>query len=96
MWPRYGFAGRLPRALRRRLPAPLTGAADVLDLMASPGGRAWWRRFGVTLNVVFDLRLHSRSQQVLTRYLAEKAINPPNKTECSAISDSLLVSGSRS
>jgi hypothetical protein len=71
-WPRYGFDGPLPDAVRRRLPPPHRHARRVLDLMASAPGRAWWRRHGVTLQVAFDLADGSRSRRVFERYLREK------------------------
>jgi len=71
-WPRYGFAGWLPDSLRRCLPSALADATDVLDLMASEVGRAWWRRHGVAMHLAFDVRPHSRSQQVFSQYRAQR------------------------
>lgn len=71
-WPRYGFRGSLPRWLRERLPRDLIGAADVLDLMQSEFGRCWWRRHGLTLPVVFDLRAGGRCWQAFQSYRSSR------------------------
>ncbi|MBN2218060.1 MAG: hypothetical protein JW719_11865 [Pirellulales bacterium] len=72
-WPRYGFAGRLPDVVRRRLPPMLAGAIDVLDLMESATGRDWWRRRGAALRLAFDVRSDSRSQRAFLDYRALRA-----------------------
>jgi len=74
-WPRYGFAGRLPRWLQARLSPALAGAVDVLDLMESAAGRAWWRRRGAAMHLVFDASYNSRCQQVFARYGVEKGVS---------------------
>jgi hypothetical protein len=68
-WPRFGFDGPLPAALRQLLPASLNHAHTVLDLMECAAGRCWWRERGVTMRVGFELAAGSRSQRVLARYV---------------------------
>jgi hypothetical protein len=68
-WPRYGFDGRLPRAMRRCLPAGLTHARTLLDVMACAEGREWWRAQGATVRVRFDLAAGSRSWRTLAEYV---------------------------
>ena len=71
-WPRFGFGGPLPQAIRTALPAHLHHAKDVLDLFESVEGRRWWQQFGTTISVRFDLTDGSRSWQVFERYLRER------------------------
>jgi hypothetical protein len=70
-WARLGFNGPIPERARAALAAgapELQGAADILDLLALPGGVDWWRRHGSTFAGVFDLRPGSRSLATLARY----------------------------
>ncbi len=76
-WPRFGFAGPLPAAIRHRLPPALGCAEDVLDLMDSEAGRHWWKRHGMPLPLAFDLTARSRSWRVLRRYVCEKLGQAP-------------------
>lgn len=71
-WPRFGFNGALPEAMREDLPIGLEDARSVLDVMESEKGRLWWRECGTTIGVAFDLAEGSRSQAVLTQYVAAK------------------------
>jgi hypothetical protein len=71
-WPRLGFDGVLPDALREQLPIGVEDARTVLDVMESEKGRAWWRECGATIPVAFDLADGSRSRAVLARYVAAK------------------------
>lgn len=71
--PRWGYDGEIPDAQRAKLPPELADAKTLLDLMATPEGREWWKKNGVPVEVKFDLRPGSRSQQVLAAYLAERA-----------------------
>jgi len=73
-WPRFGFDGPLPPFVRQILPPDLSRAQSVLDLMNGQAGRRWWKRYGVTLPVTFDLTRHSRSWEVFGRYLRERTI----------------------
>jgi len=67
-WPRFGFDGRLPRTLRRRLPAAWKHVRRVLDLMRSEAGRHWWKTHGITLPLAFELADGSRCWQAFRRY----------------------------
>lgn len=68
-WPRYGFEGSLPEWLTSsRLPRELRRSQSVLDIMASETGRRWWLAHGVELDLSFDVRADSRSQQTFSRY----------------------------
>jgi len=69
-WPRFGFDGPLPEAIRPKLPIGLEHARTVLDLMECEKGRLWWREHGVTIDVVFDTGSGSRSRRTFARYLA--------------------------
>jgi hypothetical protein len=71
-WPRYGFDGALPFRLRRKLPVEMEEARSVLDLMECEKGRSWWRVFGETLRVSFDLFEGSRSLLFLSEYVRSK------------------------
>ncbi len=71
-WPRFGFDGPLARGVREILPPPLNHARSVLDLVDCPEGRRWWREFGHTIDVRFDVADGSRSQCVFERYLRNR------------------------
>ncbi|HYW80326.1 MAG TPA: hypothetical protein VE890_12150 [Thermoguttaceae bacterium] len=68
-WPRFGFDGRLPTQVQRRLPSSMEGVCYVLDLMACERGRQWWKQHGRTISVAFDMADRSRSQLVFDQYL---------------------------
>jgi len=70
VWPRLGFDGPLPAGLG--LPPGLAGARTVQELLARPGGVAWWRDHGVRVEVAFDLQPGSRSWDILRAYLARR------------------------
>jgi len=70
-WPRFGFDGRLPPAVRECLPAGLKHCQCVLDVMDREDGRRWWRAHGVSMPVAFDVTSHSRSWEVFRRYVRE-------------------------
>jgi hypothetical protein len=79
VWPRLGFTGPIPDAVRRKLAAlpaghPLRSARDVVDLVSRPGGRAWWRANGTEFRAFFDLSDGSASREVLRAYTQEKGI----------------------
>jgi hypothetical protein len=69
VWPSVGFDGRLPRAIRQRLPCRLAPAQSLLDVVQTKEGCRWWRRHGATIRVRFDLAEQSRSWQVFLRGL---------------------------
>lgn len=58
-------------------PGEHRSARRVLDLMQSPTGRAWWRIYGVALELAFDVDPAGRGWKVVRKYLAE-----PRRTEC--------------
>lgn len=70
-WPRFGFDGRLPTALCRRLPPAWKHVRRVLDLMRSESGRQWWKTHGVTLPLAFELADGSRCWQAFHRYMRD-------------------------
>jgi len=71
-WPRYGFDAPLPADIVRRLPSVLRSARTVLDLMETQFGRDWWRHYGTTLEVRFELCRDSRSWRVFFSYVAHR------------------------
>lgn len=73
-WPRFGFDGPLPRRLRRCLPLGLDRAQNVLDLMECPKGRLWWRAYGISIRLTFDMTTQSRSWTVFQRYVGGKGL----------------------
>lgn len=76
-WARLGFNGPIPERVRAALatgPPELRNAADILDLLALPGGVQWWRRHGSTFAGVFDLRPGSRSLTTLAAYTESTGI----------------------
>ena len=76
-WPRFGFDGPLPPAVKRDLPLGLADAQTVLDLMRCEEGRLWWSDHGTTLEVSFDLTVQSRSWKAFTRYRRAKLRGGP-------------------
>lgn len=70
VWPRLGFDAPIPAGLLTTLPAELSSATQLSDLMASAAGRDWWRANGTAVEVAFDLDPDSRASQVLEAYLA--------------------------
>lgn len=79
VWPRLGFDGPIPPAARAKVDAlpedhPLRTAQTVRDLMARPGGRAWWQANGSEFRAYFDLAEGSVSRRLLAAYTREKGI----------------------
>jgi hypothetical protein len=82
-WPRMGYDHSLVKvnkddellvAVARDARKQFPGVKSVLDLMASPGGREWWKQNGCFLDgCQFDLAEGSRSRQVLAAYQEERA-----------------------
>ncbi len=82
-WPRFGYDQpldafdeseaaelRLKKAIRKNFPE----ARSVLDVMATPAGREWWKKNGDDLQVAaFDLAENSRSRRIFDAYLQERA-----------------------
>ena len=79
-WPRYGFQGVLPAPIRRLLPVGFEHARTILDLMSCEKGRNWWREYGVTIRVRFDLAPDSRSRRTLVRYIGNRMRGSPPLT----------------
>lgn len=73
-WPRLGYDAPLRRAEIELLPANLQHSRTVLDIMATPEGRAWWKENGTGRDMVFDLAENSRSRRTLDAYLKEQDI----------------------
>ncbi len=72
VWPRLGFNGPLDGATRASLPPQLAHARDLLDLMQTPEGRAWWKQQGRSVYVRFELDKNSKSSRHLEHYLDKK------------------------
>lgn len=72
VWPRMGFDAPIPPAVAAQLPAGLTTAASLSDLMRTPAGRSFWDAHGVAVNVTFDLTPGSTSRRVWDAYRAAK------------------------
>jgi hypothetical protein len=68
-----GFDGPIPPQVKEKLPADLSFAKSVLDVVLAPGGRQWWDENGSTFKGTFDLKAGSRSREVFKQYLQKKA-----------------------
>lgn len=71
-WARLGYDAPLKDYFKRELPEQFKGAETIQDLMATPEGRAFWKKKGYDEKMTFDLAPGSRSMQVLDAYLAER------------------------
>jgi hypothetical protein len=74
VWPLLGFDGWLPREIVERLPADLSTARRVRELVGSHPGQAWWRANGDSINLVFDLGPKSLALRHLRDYLRRKGL----------------------
>lgn len=72
VWPRLGCDAPLAPDEQRRLPAGLTGATTLHELLTRPGGVAYWRLHGSGREVMFDLSPNSPHGAILRAYLEEK------------------------
>ncbi len=79
-WPRLGYDQPIASLAKSnpdayaKIRAAWPDAESVLDIMATPAGRLWWKQNGVELlDARFDLSPGSRSMQVLEAYLDERA-----------------------
>jgi SPP1 gp7 family putative phage head morphogenesis protein len=75
-WPRLGYDAKLEDFrdyLQARLPAGFSWTQNISDLMATPEGRAYWKKWGTDAYLKFDLDPDSLSLKVLKAYKAEKA-----------------------
>ncbi len=71
-WPRFGYNGPIPEAVLKQLPAELSQAKTVLDLMDTEAGQAFWKQHGVKIDLEFDLSPDSRSMKTWAKYLKSK------------------------
>jgi GNAT superfamily N-acetyltransferase len=72
-WPRMGFDAEIPPHLVKiKLPPEFQDARTVLDVLARPGGRAFWLEHGYRNFCVFDTDPASKSSKVLAAYLEER------------------------
>ena len=74
-WPRLGFDGNIPDTVARKLPPEFKGAKRVSDLMATTGGREWWKLNGEATEMEFDLTPGSESTKTLAEYLNTKKLS---------------------
>jgi GNAT superfamily N-acetyltransferase len=56
VWPKYGFDGPLPASILKILPEALKDAKTLGELLKLPGGRLWWQKNGVTIELVRKLQ----------------------------------------
>lgn len=75
-WPRYGFDGPLEEGHIFDLPEKFQGAEYVSDLMESEEGRQYWREYGDSIRVSFDLAPDGYSMHVLQNYLETRRVLP--------------------
>lgn len=85
-WPRFGYDQDLEDfdefdaaefQLKKAIKKNFSGAKSILDVMATPQGREWWKKNGDDLHFAkFDLAEGSRSRQTFEDYLAERATKP--------------------
>jgi hypothetical protein len=75
-WPRYGFDGPLEEGHLFDLPEEFQWAEYVSDLMDTEEGRQYWREYGDSIRVSFDLAPDSNSMQVLQKYLEVRRVMP--------------------
>jgi hypothetical protein len=80
-WPRMGYDAKIDTAAHRsnrekfaRLRERFPQAETILDVLATPEGRAYWKdpANGFSLEAEFDLSPNSRSMKVHTYYQAER------------------------
>jgi len=77
-WPRLGYDQPISefrdRRTRERIWKAFPDAKSVLDIMATPEGRDWWKKHGTNMrSAKFDLTPGSRSLRTLAEYKAERA-----------------------
>ena len=66
-WARLGFTGTIPHDVLPAAQAKFGDVTNVQDIMAKPGGAAWWKQNGSTFNATFDFASGSHSRQVFDR-----------------------------
>jgi SPP1 gp7 family putative phage head morphogenesis protein len=77
-WARLGYDQKISefrdKRTRDRILKSFPDAKSIQDVMATPEGRAWWKKNGTNMrHAVFDLKEGSRSLKVLGEYLKERA-----------------------
>lgn len=77
VWPKLGYDGPLPTAVRRRLPPALRSAVEsggnrLSALYAADGGREWWEENGRSIPLSFDTADDSYSMRTLSAYLSNR------------------------
>lgn len=77
-WPRMGFDAPIPSEFRTYLPAELTEATRMNEVMAHPDGRAAWKAQGRGIDLVMDLSEGSKSLATFEAYLEEKGYTAPD------------------
>ena len=70
--PASGSDGPLPAAIRQGLPADLSSARRLSDLMETQRGQDWWHEHGDSVSLVFDLSRNSPALWQLRAYLRWK------------------------
>lgn len=75
--PRYGFNAELSERQKARLPDSCAEVQDLLTLMSSPAGRAYWKANYETKTVRFDLDPSSASWRTLEAVMQEKDVRLP-------------------
>jgi hypothetical protein len=73
VWARFGFDAPLREIERRALPANLSGAIT-LNQVIQRGGHEWWKAVGNARSMVFDLQAESEMMKTFKMYLSEKGI----------------------
>jgi hypothetical protein len=76
-WPRLGYDAKISldshNSVLAKAKQQFPDAESVLDVMATKGGKEWWKENGGTFDAKFDLKEGSRSRQALNAYLQERA-----------------------
>lgn len=72
VWPRLGYDAPVPFGVRHRLPEALADVETLSDLYNTAEGRAFWKRHGHGMDMVFEL--WGDSYDRLQAYLVEKGI----------------------
>jgi hypothetical protein len=74
-WARLGFDAEFSQSDIQRLKRDgRTGIRSVSELMTTDSERDWWKAFGWTMEMAFDLDANSKSMQTLENYLALKGV----------------------
>lgn len=78
-WARLGYDTSMKKAsanfddeLNARLKRDYPDAKNLSDIMATPSGRDWWKRYGTSVELTFDLSDNSKGRKVLDAYVTAK------------------------